>query len=201
MSNTLKLTFELTAGLVNNTGPTIDVLLNDKVIISNKVLPQSLMLDIVVDNSCDNRVCIVHKNKNDSDTQMVDGVIVADKFVKVVGCWADDIVLPDSMLYGICTPIYFENFLSSINYEPPDTYTDNALYFNGTLEYAVPANFFEHLSNKIRDSDFVWLKQMIDTGDLPDNDYDVKYLGYAQDTSSEDLILSILEDHGYHVDR
>ena len=187
--------FNLCCGLVNGQGPEIEVLLNCDRISCFTAKQTELIVDVNIDNSQDNNILFIHKNKTDQDTIVVDGQIVEDKFFKITSIWIDDILLPESFCYGNAKMIYPEGFLKNIDYTPAATCKSDTLYFNGQLNYQMPANFFSWLYNYYKQQDLEYIQNH------HDHDAEEKYLGYYQESKVEQEIINLLESHGYSITR
>ena len=187
--------FQLLCGLVNGSGPEIEILLNQ--ITNNCIMCDTaeLTVSVDVDNCQENSICLLHKNKTDQDTVVVNGTIVEDKFFKVIKIWVDDILLPDLFCYGQATMIYPAGFLKNIDYIPDAVCKSDSLYFNGTLTYHLPSSFFNWLYEHHRQQDLAYIQ------DHQDHEAEEKYLGYQQNSDVEQEIVQLLESNGYHITR
>ena len=185
----------LWCGLVNGQGPEIEVLVNGNRISCFTVKQTELIVDVNIDNAQENNILFIHKNKTDQDTNVIDGQIVEDKFFKVTSIWIDDILLPESFCYGNAKMIYPEGYLKNIDYTPAATCKSDSLYFNGELNYQMPANFFSWLYNYHKEQDLEYIQNH------HDRDAEEKYLGYMQESKVEQEIIDLLESHGYSITR
>lgn len=188
----MKVTFEIDCGLSNSNGPNIQLLLNKKNILETK-LTKCSKLSIIIDNSQDSLVSIVHKDKKDSDTIVRNGSIVADKYIEIKKIWVDDILLLDQFCFTYCFPVYSQSYLMSVQFKPPSTLYSNNLYFNGTLEYTFEKNFFNWYYLYLKELDMQYLSKH------SDSEAEQKFLGYDQESEAEYEIIRILEANGYCI--
>jgi hypothetical protein len=184
----MKIILEISAGTVHNIGPNIEILVN-QVLIYDLILAQKNTIDIQIDNSIDNTIEIVHKNKFDNDTIICDGKIVADKFFIVDKIWVDDILLPNILCYTERHNLYPKDYLGIRS----NDLIANNLYFNGKLKYLFMNNFFMWLYEyfKKHDEDYAY--------NHSDPEANQKFFGYNQESSCETQIIKILESRGYSI--
>ena len=187
--------FHLVCGLVNGQGPEIDILINQVAVDSIICRTAELTISVDIDNQQENSICLLHKNKTDQDTVVVNGTIVEDKFFKIVKIWIDDILLPDSFCYGQATMIYPDGFLKNIDHVPDAACKSDSLYFNGTITYHVPINFFDWLYEHYKHQDLEYIQNH------QDHEAEEKYLGYQQNSDVEQEIVQLLESNGYCITR
>jgi hypothetical protein len=185
--------FSLSCGLVKGHGPEIEILINQLTTDCLIVTESTITVSVNIDNQKENSISIVHKNKTDNDTVVVNGEIIKDKFFKITNVWVDDILLPDSFCYGEATMIYPEGFLKHIDYTPNITCKSDSLYFNGKIEYLIPMNFFNWLYEYYKQQDLEYIQ------DHQDHEAEEKYLGYQQKSDAEQEIVQLLESNGYCI--
>jgi hypothetical protein len=188
----MKVQFEIVCGTVADQGPYVEIYKNE-MLIHDLHMDSFNLLTIDLDNSVNNIISIVHKNKQDKDTVIKNGIIVADKYVKVNKIWVDDILLFELLCYTNCELLYSSSYLNSITESPPSqTHADN-LYFNGRLVYKFSRDFFQWYYNFKKELDMQYLLAQ------PDSEAEQKFLGYQQDSLAEQEIVALLESHGYHI--
>ena len=176
----MKITVEIGCGLVYNQGPSVEVCINDQQV-TDQTLTQENLLEYTVDNTQDTVVKILHKNKTDRDTVVIDNEIVADKWLKVTNLWVDDILLNNILCTTDCAD------------SDVDRLQSDSLYLNGYLMYQFPKNFFNWYYEFIKNLDLQYTK------DRADLEAEQKYLGYNQESSALPEIHQILESRGYSI--
>lgn len=176
----MKITFEIGCGLVYNQGPSVEVCINDQQV-TDQTLTQENLLEYTVDNTQDTVVKILHKNKTDRDTVVIDNEIVADKWLKVTNLWVDDILLNNILCTTDCAD------------SDVDRLQSDSLYLNGYLMYQFPKDFFNWYYEFIKNLDLQYIK------DHADSEAEQKYLGYNQESSALPEIHQILESRGYSI--
>lgn len=187
--------FNLTCGLVNDCGPDVEILVNRNVFDSFIVYTPELTVNVDVDNQYNNNICFAHKNKKDQDTVVVNGSIVQDKFLKINKIWVDGILLPDLFCYGQANMIYPDGFLKTKDHVPDAYCKSDSLYFNGTITYHLPKNFFNWLHEYYKQQDLEYINNH------QDHEAEEKYLGYQQNSFAEQEIVELLESNGYSITR
>jgi hypothetical protein len=197
----MKIEFELSVGLVRGQGPSIEISVNNNVEKTLQVNVPATTETVTIDNNKHNVISIRHFNKSEKhDTVVKDGTILEDKFVKVTKIWVDDILLPLNLLKGQVTPEYFLNYLKSIDFAPLKTYSDNAIYFNGTIEYTIQQDFFNYLHNYIKKTELDHIDNLsVDNLANITNETNTKYFGYVQDAKVLNQIIEILTENGYSI--
>lgn len=190
----MNILFSIECGLVKNQGPDAELYVND-ILIQELHLGGVNFVSIDIDNSIDNNVTIVHKNKTDLDTVIQDGKIVEDKYLKVTKIWVDDILLVDLLCKTTCSLQYSKSYLDTLPYTPPTNISSDSLYFNGRLTYTFNKDFFiwYHYYKKDLDMQYV--------ASHPDREAEEKFLGYEQESSAEQEIIDLLKTHGYSITR
>jgi len=187
--------FQLFCGLVNGQGPDIEILVNQLVTDHFVCHTPELIVKVDIDNQLENNICFLHKNKTDQDTVMVNGSIVEDKFFKINKIWVDDILLPDLFCYGQANLIYPAGFLVNLDYVPDAVCKSDSLYFNGTITYRLPANYYNWLHEYYKQQGLEYIQNHLD------HEAEEKYLGYQQNSNVEQDIVHLLESHGYRITR
>ena len=175
----MKIAFEIECGLINGLGPRVEVSVN-KEQVTSCILGQQTILEYTIDNSIDTEIVIHHKNKTIHDTVVVDGTIVADKWLKITRIWVDDILLHHLLCTTKCT-------------ESTDRLQADSLYQVGSLVYQFPKNYFEWYHQYHHNLDLEYI------ANHPDPEAEHKYLGYDQDSSAIPEIHKILESRGYSI--
>lgn len=175
----MKIAFEIECGIVGGTGPRVEVSINSKQVTS-QLLGQHTILEYLVDNQTDTEVVIHYKNKTVHDTVVIDGKIVADKWLKITKIWVDDILLHHLLCTTECT-------------ESADRPSADSLYQVGSLIYQFPKNFFNWYHQYHHELDLKYIKNH------PDPEAEHKYLGYDQDSSAIPEIHKILKSRGYSI--
>jgi hypothetical protein len=186
----MKIEFEISAGLVNTVGPCVEIWL-DQNLINDITLEKHNNIIINIDNSLNNIIKFVHKNKSDNDTVVVDNQIVEDKYLAIEKVWVDDILLPNFFNYTKCEVFPPKSFLD--HNKSYNIKQSNNLYFNGNLYYEFKKDFFIWLHNYYQIADQKYI------ADHSDPDAEQKFFGYNQESSAEQELKQILESRGYRI--
>lgn len=175
----MKITFKIVCGLVDEVGPDVEISVNGKKL-TDQTLCENNTFDYDVDNTVNTVIQITHKNKTDADTQVVDGEIVADKWLQITHILVDDIMI--------------EPVLCQTTSTVTNSHTDS-LYLNGKLTYHFAKNYFDWYREFLKESERAYIAG---SGD-PEAEH--KYLGFDADSSAIPELVELLESHGYRITR
>ena len=175
----MKIAFELECGLVSGIGPRVEVNINGEQVTSQLMGLQTI-LEYSVDNLQDTQIEIRYKNKTIHDTVVIDGKIVADKWLKVTKIWVDNILLHHLLCTTECT-------------ESVDRPRADSLYRVGSLIYQFPKNFFEWYHQYHYELDLEYVKNHRDP------EAKEKFLGYDQESTAILEVQQLLESRGYSI--
>jgi hypothetical protein len=175
----MKIAFEIECGLVGGMGPRVGVDINGEQVTS-QILGQHTILEYSIDNQTDTEVVIHYKNKTVHDTIVVDGMIVADKWLKITKIWVDDILVHHLLCTTECT-------------ESADRPNADSLYQVGSLIYKFSKNYFTWYYDYMKKLDLQYASTH------PDPEAEQKFLGYDQESTAIPEVQQLLESRGYSI--